>query len=307
MAKKNSPNKYSDAFEAILSEVMEGTTVWCDDVLSDNRLPNVSYATKKGKLKEYIENHPTTILKVLGIYPSASTIVSLVEQKLGHLITEKNLNAANKIASEIVSGISQPLFKKFLSDNLGEYYKGDSVEIPTDNLVDFLMNDLSDFYAKSGNSLVSIAGSLNEQLLEQAMTNDGMTQQHYKRTGKNSEGDFVIYSSAGNKQQIGVEVKSYHARERLLRGLQDITTENKVGFGYFIDASEFNAHRTATLLQSDAAAIYMPQSTLNDVEESAKLMTTNKLIAFQSKFYRPIERFVSDMQAFCKTGKLPNF
>ncbi len=306
MSKKSS-NKYFIVFDQIFNEIEHGKTIWSEDVLKDPRLPTVGEATKKSNLKDYIDENPKVIEKVLGIYPSASTLVALVEDKLQHQITELSLNEANHIASDIVKSISEPLFKKFLADNLGSYYKGERVDIPTTELVDFLMNDLSDFYAKAGNSLVSIAGTLNEQLLEQAMVNQGMTVDNFKRTGKNSEGDFVIYSSAGNRQQIGVEVKSYHARERLLRGLQDITGDNKVGFGYFIDASEFNAHRTKTLLQSDAAAIYMPQVTLNNVEASARAITSNKMIAFQSRFYRPIEQFVTDMQHFCKHGKLPNY
>ncbi len=306
MSKKSS-NKYFIAFEQIFNEIEHGKTIWSEDVLKDSRLPPVGEATKKSNLKDYIDENPKVIEKVLGIYPSASTLVALVEDKLQHQITELSLNEANHIASDIVKSISEPLFKKFLADNLGAYYKGERVDIPTTELVDFLMNDLADFYAKAGNSLVSIAGTLNEQLLEQAMINQGMTVDNFKRTGKNSEGDFVIYSSAGNRQQIGVEVKSYHARERLLRGLQDITGDNKVGFGYFIDASEFNAHRTKTLLQSDASAIYMPQATLNNVEASAKAITSNKMIAFQSRFYRPIEQFVTDMKHFCQHGKLPNY
>jgi hypothetical protein len=307
MSKVKDTDKYFDAFDKIFSEVEDGKFLWAEDVLNDMRTPQVAITTKKNKLKEYINNKPLTIEKVRGIYPTAATLVALVEQKINSKITEKNLELSNKIASEIVGSISQPMFKKFLSDSLGDHYKEDRVEIPTKKLVDFLMNELSDFYAKSGNSLVSIAGTLNEQLLEQAMKNQGMKDQDYKRTGKNSEGDFVIYSSAGNRSQIGVEVKSYHARERLLRGLQDITTENKVGFGYFIDPSEFNKHRTVTLLQSNAAAIYMPNSTLEQVEAEARNMTSNKQISFQHRFYRPIEMFVSDMSHFCQTGRLPAY
>jgi hypothetical protein len=307
MKKSNSADKYFDSFEAIFDGVADGQFLWADDVLNDARTPQVSFNTKRTKLKEYIDLKPSIIEKVRGIYPSASTLVALVEQKIQAQITEINLEQANKIASEIVASVSEPLFKKFLSDNLGEHYKDDRVDIPTIKLVGFLMNELSDFYAKSGNALVSIAGTLNEQLLEQAMKNQGMSDRDYKRTGKNSEGDFVIYSSVGNRSQIGVEVKSYHARERLLRGLQDITTENKVGFGYFIDPSEFNKHRTVTLLQSNAAAIYMPRSTLEQVEAEARNMTSNKSVSFQHRFYRPIEIFVSDMKHFCRSGQLPSY
>ncbi|PVE08376.1 hypothetical protein [Limnohabitans sp. Rim28] len=307
MSKANTNDKYFEAFDKIFESLVDGQFLWVEDVLNDVRTPHVSGSTKRNKLKEYINTKPSTIEKVRGIYPSASTLVALVEQKINTQVTEANLELSNKVASDIVGSISEPLFKKFLADNLGEHYKGDRVDIPTTKLVEFLMNELSDFYAKSGNALVSIAGTLNEQLLEQAMINQGMTDLEYKRTGKNSEGDFVIYSSVGNRTQIGVEVKSYHARERLLRGLQDITTENKVGFGYFIDPSEFNKHRTVTLLQSNAAAIYMPRSTLEKVEAEAQNMTSNKQVSFQHRFYRPIEVFVSDMKHFCRSGRLPPY
>ena len=92
----------------------------------------------------------------------------------------------------------------------------------------------------------------------------------------------------------------------MLRGLQDIVG-HKVGFGFFVDASEFNSHRTQTLLQSETAAIYMPQSTLNDVEIEAQAMRTTQTIAFNSRFYRPIEQFVSDMKYFCTNDELPKF
>jgi len=307
MSKPRMINKYFDAFEKIFNSVAEGEFLWAEDVLSDARTPQVAISTKTSKLKEFISENPSILAKIRGIYPNASTLVALVQEKINASIVETNLELSNKIATEIVGGISQPIFKKFLSDNLGEHYKEDRVDIPTTKLIEFLMHELSDFYAASGNGLQSIAGALNEQLLEQAMKNQGMTDLDYKRTGKNSEGDFVIYSSAGNRSQIGVEVKSYHARERLLRGLQDITTENKVGFGYFVNPKEFNKHRTVTLLQSNAAAIYMPRSTLVQVEAEARNMTSNRQISFDQRFYRPIETFVSDMKHFCRSGRLPTY
>lgn len=304
---KNNDGKYFSAFEMIFSEITNGDFKWVDQVIDDPRLPSVNDSTKRSKLKSYIDANPTIIEKVKGIYPSASTIVNLVEQQLGEPITELILDRANVVASEIVGSVSEPMLRRFLADNLREHYRDDRVDVPTSTLVDFLINDLFEFYAKSGNALVSIAGTLNEQLLQQAMVNQGMTDANFKRTGKNSEGDFVIYSSIGNRPQIGVEVKSYHARERLLRGLQDITTDNKVGFGYFVDSSEFNTHRTKTLLQSNAAAIYMPQATLSKVDQEAQNITSNKTISFNHRFYRPIERFVTDMKHFCATGNLPIF
>jgi hypothetical protein len=302
---RNNGGKYFSAFERIFAEIASGDFKWVDEVIVDSRLPNVGDSTKRNKLKSYIDANPLIIEKVKGIYPSASTIVALVEQKLNEPITELLLDRANVVASEIVGSVSEPILKRFLADNLGEYYKEDRVDVPTLTLVKFLTNELPEFYAKSGNALVSIAGTLNEQLLQQAMVNQGMNDANFKRTGKNSEGDFVIYSSIGNRPQIGVEVKSYHARERLLRGLQDITTDNKVGFGYFVDSSEFNKHRTMTLLQSNAAAIYMPQATLSKVDQEAQSIKSNKMISFNSRFYRPIERFVTDMKYFCANARLP--
>jgi len=304
---RNNEGKYFSAFERIFSEIANGDFKWVDEVIEDARMPNVSESTKRNKLKSYIDANPVIIEKVKGIYPSASTIVALVEQKLNAPITELLLDRANVVASEIVGSVSEPILKRFLADNLGEYYNDDRVDVPTSTLANFLINDLFEFYAKSGNALVSIAGTLNEQLLQQAMINQGMNDTNFKRTGKNSEGDFVIYSSVGNRQQIGVEVKSYHARERLLRGLQDITTDHKVGFGYFVDPSEFNKHRTMTLLQSNAVAIYMPQATLSRVDQEAQNITSNKMITFNHRFYRPIERFVTDMKYFCANGRLPLF
>lgn len=188
---------------------------------------------------------------------------------------------------------------------MGSYVSGANLNIPVQSIIDFLQDDYADFMAKSGNGLVSIAGSVNEHLLDRVLKNHGMVEEDdYRKTGKNSEADFIVYSSS--KSQLGIEVKSYHARERLLRGLQDITGD-KVGFGYFIDPSEFNEHRTRTLLQSGAAAIYMPKRTLDLVDPSAKSQITTQRISLNSKFYRPFEQFATDMKHFCTTGQLPAY
>ena len=306
MAKISNSQKYSHLFSAIFDGVKTGSVIWLDDLLGSETLPNVSIATKKKYLREYVDSNPTALEKLLGFYPSANTIVSLVELKLEKPITEIELYEANNVAREIVKNITEPILENFLTNSLSQFVSDKSIQIPIQNMMDFLQQDFTEFLAKSGNGLVSIAGTVNEQLLQRAMENSGMTDSEFQRTGKNSDADFKIYSSSTNRYQIGVEVKSYHARERLLRGLQDIEGY-KVGFGYFVDASEFNAHRTQTLLQSEAAAIYMPQVTLDKVEATAKEMTTNQRIAFGSRFYRPIECFVSDMKYFCKMGNLPAF
>ena len=257
-------------------------------------------------MRGYIEENPSKLEKVSGFYPSASTIVNLVELKIEAKINEQNLNHANKIARDIVDTIAKPILEKFLVTSLLSNIVENELVISIPNLMEFLQLEFTEFLSSSGNGLQSIAGALNEQLLQRAMQNAGMDETQFQKTGKDSNADFKVYSTAKQRHQLGVEVKSYHARERLLRGLQDIVG-HKVGFGFFIDASEFNSHRTQTLLQSEAAAIYMPQSTLDEVEVEAKAMRTTQLLAFNSKFYRPIERFVSDMKYFCNNDELPKF
>lgn len=305
MTKKSKPS-YPDAFSAIFSKASVHHPIWVDAVFADSSLPNVADETKKKHLRTYIESNPPELEKLLGFYPSATTIISLVEIKLGTKIVETNLYESNKIARDIVKNITEPILERFISSGLAHNISNNQLSIGLSPLIDFLASDFSEFLAAQGNGLVSIAGTVNEFLLSSAMTNGGMTNTDFQKTGKNSDADFMIYSSAASRYQIGIEVKSYHARERLLRGLQDIDG-HKIGFGYFINPQEFNAHRTRTLLQTEAMAIYMPAETLANVEPSAKALTTNSRIAFGSKFYRPFEQFVTDMKYFCVNGTLPTY
>lgn len=297
---------YHDSFAEIFTQVSNLKPFWFEDILNSPSLPKVSIETKKKHLRTYIESNPAALEKIQGFYPSAATIVSLVELKLGTKIQETNLYESNNIARNIVKNITGPIIERFISSGLTESIKNNHLSIHLPGLIDFLAEDFSEFLAAQGNGLVSIAGTVNEFLLERAMTNGGMTDQNFQKTGKNSDADFMIYSSATNRYQIGIEVKSYHARERLLRGLQDIDG-NKIGFGYFINHHEFNSHRTKTLLQTEAMAIYMPEKTLSKIEPEARNLTTNSKIAFGSRFYRPFEQFVTDMKYFCLNGKLPTF
>ncbi|QNP45668.1 hypothetical protein H9L14_14270 [Sphingomonas sediminicola] len=175
------------------------------------------------------------------------------------------------------------------------------------DLVTFLLDDYASFSRGAGNGLVSTAGRMNEKLLVACLEEKGLSHgANFTKTGTNLQGDIVIHSKAGAKKNLHVEVKSHHARERLLRGLNDITGE-KVGAGYFVDPAEFGPGRTQTLLQSQAAAIYMPDSTLKKVDQNALAMKTNAAVAFGSRFYRPLEQFATDMQAFSQTGALPTY
>lgn len=302
----NSQQRYFNLFSSIFAKASLKNPLWLDQVLSDPTLPEVASNTKKKYLREYIESNPSELEKLLGFYPSASTIISLVEIKLATKIVETNLFESNKIARDIVKNITEPILEKFISSGLSSNISAGQLSIGLPPLIDFLATDFSEFLLAQGNGLVSIAGTVNEFLLASAMTNGGMVNSDFQKTGKNSDADFMIYSSAASRYQIGIEVKSYHARERLLRGLQDIDG-HKIGFGYFINPHEFNAHRTRTLLQTEAMAIYMPAETLANVDPEAQALTTNSRIAFGSKFYRPFERFVTDMKHFCLNGTLPTF
>lgn len=301
-----SKTKYFTAIEEILKDVSANETIWLEELLDNYRFPKVAFNTRKKYLREYIEVNPNQLEKISGFYPSAVTIVNLVELKLAEKIKETNLNPANKVARDIVNAIAKPILENYLVTSLDKNITNGNVNITIPKLMDFLQLEFTEFLSSSGNGLQSIAGALNEHLLQKAMTNAGMDDTQFQKTGKDSNADFKIYSKVKQRNQLGVEVKSYHARERLLRGLQDIVG-HKVGFGFFVDASEFNSHRTQTLLQSETAAIYMPQSTLNDVEIEAQAMRTTQTIAFNSRFYRPIEHFVSDMKYFCTNDELPKF
>jgi hypothetical protein len=256
-------------------------------------------------LRRFISDRPEYIGVVHGVLPSRDVLLNLVEKQLGAPIAESNVVLANKKCAEIVTKAARPALESYIRTSLGQYVAGSQLDVPMDELIEFLLGDYASFSRGAGNGLISVAGGMNEELLAACLTGAGMiVGSDFTRTGTDSEGDIVIHSHAGVKSNLGVEIKSYHARERLLRGLKDIEGP-KVGAGYFIDPTEFGGNRTVTLLQTHAAAIYMPAATLAQLGNQALAATSNEAIAYGSKFYRPLERFASDMKAFSKTGALP--
>lgn len=299
-------NKYHDSFGRVLLALPSGQTIPIGDLLSCDGLPAVGDATKRKHLKTLISTRPEFLEKIVGFYPSPETIINLVESRQG-VVVESNIDASNQACRLIVQGIAKPIVHGFVKESLAEHISGSQIGVELDQLLTFLLDEYSEFSRGAGNGLVSIAGSINELLLIRAMKNGGMVDKtDFTRTGTESEADIVVHSRAGSRMNLGVEVKSYHARERLLRGLQDVTG-NKVGAGFFKDAKEFNAKRTKTLLQAGPAAIYMPYATLSKVESAAVGFTTNETIAFRSQLYRPLERFVTDMKYFNAHEKLPQY
>lgn len=296
---------YKKIFADALTALAPGESKWLEDLFRLPELPNTSEQTKRKYLRELISERPELLHSVRGFFPEPGVIIELVEKELGERIVEGNLDPANRKAAHLVRSIAGPVMQRFVEQTLEDHIKDSMIHLSLADLMSFLLEEFSGFAKGAGNGLVSIAGGLNERLLMRALENGGLTKDtHYAKTGTDSKADLVIHSTEKTRENLGVEIKSYHARERLLRGLQDISG-HKVGVGWFQSPSEFNQKRTRTLLQTEVAAIYMPQKCLNEVEPSAASMTTNASIAFGSKLYRPIEQFVTDMKGYNATGSLP--
>lgn len=269
----------------------------------------VSDAAFRKNLKDFVRVCPDMLVRIVGFYPDAATILGLVARQLaGGQIVSGNLMEANEECKRIVDAISRPRHVRFLSEQLAPYLTEDgrSVFVEKMELMNRLYDAYPDFVREEGNSLVSIAGRLNEEIFIKAMENAGMrfgSGRDFMRTGQNSEADLIVFQRAGTQRQMFVEVKSYHARERLLRGLQDITQPEKIGVGFFINPTEFNSWRTETLLESNARAIYLPDRTYEQVDEVSR----RKLTVQQDRFYRPLSMFVGDMQHFVEHGRLSVF
>lgn len=264
---------------------------------------NASGTVTKSTLKEYYQANPATIGRVIGVYPNAETVIAAAELKCG-VVTEKNLVEINLQCKHIIDAITRPKHEQFLQEGLANYLEaGDGdVRVPFAALTDFLYEEYVDFVHEADNGLVSIAGSLNEKILIKALDNAGFAEgKDYKKTGKDAEADLQIEHHGRVTVILYCEIKSYAARERLLRGLKDIQQPSKIGIGFFNNAGEFNPDRTQTLLQAMPWAIYMPDTTLEKVAIESKRQRTSK----QDGLYRPLSQFVTDMSVFRDTGALP--
>lgn len=297
---------YPSIFQQLLSPLATSRgTISREDLFASPQLGTVKDATKLKHLKAFISQNPKFIGVVEGVLPETQALLDLIEAQLGAPVSENNVVRANEICTEIVGKITRPVFEGFLRNSLGGRINGEQVELPLAELLEFLLQDYGPFNRKIGNGLVSVAGEMNEWLLLRCLENAGLkSEEDFEKTGTDSNADIIIFAQNRTRQNLGVEVKSYHARERLLRGLQDITGQ-KVGAGFFVDPSEFSEARTETLLQTGAAAIYMPHQTIQQLERAARAMTTSHRPALGSKFYRPLETFASDMVSFRQRGVLP--
>lgn len=301
------PAEYDAVFLRALGRLSPDSTIHFEDLMVLEDLPATSKATRKKHLTRLVVQQPELFARIEGFFPPAELVIDLIEEKLGP-ITEANLAEANREAKEIVLRSARPNVSRFVRDTLQPHITTEDVlRISLEELLDFLLFPYQEFSRGAGNGLVSIAGALNEALLVRALVNGEMEKgSDFWETGSNSEGDVVVRPPVGSGSKLGVEVKSYAARERLLRGLADIQYE-KVGVGFFQNPGEFNPSRTATLLQTNAAAIYIPDEILSQVAEASREQKVTRKIALNSRFYRPLEQFVTDMRHYTQHGALPPF
>ena len=146
---------------------------------------------------------------------------------------------------------------------------------------------------------------MNEKILIRGLENAGLILgETYRKTGTDSEGDLQIeHRGTVTTKILHCEIKSYAARERLLRGIQDIPHPDKIAVGFFTNASEFNPERTQTLLAAGPLAIYMPDVTYGQLNPASSRQTTLR----QDRLYRPLSVYITDMVAFAKNGALPSY
>jgi len=259
-----------------------------------------SAATSRTIFEKIVTAEPRLFSLTAEFLPQVECMMDLVQIELGGEISSHNLEEANSRCSTIVESVLKPRLARFLNDSLPHHINenGDYVLSLADMLT-FLMGDYQVFNKAQGAGLVSRAGGYNEGILKRALSNSGMVEgEQFQKTGQNSDGDLAIYCRKTKPNEaLWVEIKSYGARERLLRGLHDCSVP-KIGVGFFNTPSEFNPGRTVQLMATQALAIYMPKSTYLGLHPDSAAMTNPR----QSPFYRPLEEFVSDVQAFSHRG-----
>lgn len=264
--------------------------------LSDDQLLDL-HEEKSGPEKEMLDslftNFPDLIRLTEGYLPGTDAVMAIVAHRLGEPITSHTLERANECCSQLVSEVSAPRLRRFIRETLTD--EDGLKPLDEGELIRFLVGPYAQYAKAASSGLVSRAGSLNEGLIRQALKADQISA---LKTGTEGNADVQIVAPAlGPPQTLNIEIKSYGARERLLRGLQDCNTP-KVGVGFFNKASEFNSSRTSLLLGTNASAIYLPASTYAALEQTTK----ERQNAQGGVFYRPLSKFGADMRAFSRLG-----
>jgi len=244
--------------------------------------------------------------RIEGYLPTADVIIDFVESQVQNgKITGASLWEANQICRKYVLKGTNPRFEHFLRETLSSHiHPGELIEMTVAEMVAFLKDDYDPFAKRVANGLISRAGKLNEMLLERALVNEGVGLKGvaYDVTGTKSVGDIVFYCKNTKPQsQLYAEVKSYGARERLLRGLSDLSGKDCIGVGFFTDASEFNPTRTQDFINTGTHAVYMPDATFEALHQES----TKRVSKRNQPFYRKLSLFPKDILHFVKSGQLP--
>ncbi len=253
-------------------------------------------ATQVEALDALIAYSPSIMTRLEHYLPKAAILKLLVEERLGGKITSARLAEANEVWSALVSELVQPRLRRFLSQTI-KFDAAGQTSISLDALTNILTGEYADFVKRQAAGFISFVGGYNELLVWEALVQRGLTGS-IVRTGKLRQGDIVVTSKAANATApLNVEVKSYAARERLERAL-DNTNPPKIGIGFFINAPEFNPASTTRLLNTQTLAIYMPEKTLAALNAEVLDRTNNE----SGLFYRPLNMFADDVAAFISAG-----
>lgn len=244
--------------------------------------------------------------RIEGYLPPSDVVVDLVESRMPvGQITGANLWEANQVCRKYVQKGTNPRFEHFIRESLNGHIQSDGdLLLSVAKMVEFLKDDYDPFAKRVANGLISRAGKLNEMIFERALIREGIGAKGtaYEVTGTKSNGDMVFYcNNTRPRSQLYAEVKSYGARERLLRGLQDLNGKDAVGVGFFTDASEFNPTRTQDFINTGTLAIYMPDATYSALHGDSKARQSKR----NQAFYRRLSDFPSDVVHFTSVGALP--
>mgnify|MGYP000274159167 CR=1 FL=1 len=245
-------------------------------------------------LDALFQRYPDLLSRTEGYLPKAEAMMAIVSHRMKASITSENLSLANEVCSAVVSEVLIPRLRKFIKETLNP--DGPFIPIGEDDLIAFLTGPYSQYAKAEANGLISRAGSLNEALVREAIKASGLDDAI--QTGTEGNADIQVVAKRLNPPQtLSVEVKSYGARERLVRGLHDCNAP-KVGVGFFNRSSEFNSDRTSQLLATNASAIYLPEQTLSGLDS----VTRARQNSHGGQFYRSLARFGVDMKRFSEVG-----
>lgn len=303
--------------QILLSELerySEGNPIFADDLFATLEVENIrELKTVKKTFDHLVEAssklpdlQKSVLERIEGYLPKADVIIDLVESMIStKKIDGQSLWEANQKCRIFVEKGILPRYERFIKRSLACHVINDNtIKLSIEEMISFLRNDYDPFATGLSNGLVSRAGRLNELLLERALANEGIGTKgiDYDMTGKKSQGDMAFYcAKVKPPAQLFAEIKSYAARERLLRGLQDLSGKIAIGVGFFTQPSEFNPARTQTYIDTGAVAIYLPDTTYDDVSDDSKQRVSKK----NKPFYRKLSAFPGDMKHFISIGELP--